>query len=107
MRIGALDRMIAVERSTPAQSASGEAIDAWALLFTCHARVTYPAAREIFASGQVQGQLDALFRIRRRTSATPTTADRIRYDGKTYDIVSVNEVGRREGWDIVARARNV
>lgn len=107
MRIGALDRMIAVERSTPAQSASGEAIDAWATLFTCWARVSYPAAREIFAAGQVQGQMDALFRIRWRSDYTPADKDRIAYDGKTYDIVSVNEVGRREGWDIVARVRNV
>jgi len=59
------------------------------------------------AVGQVQGQIDALFRIRWRGDYTPATKDRVVFDSVNYDIVSVVPVGRNEAWDILARARNV
>lgn len=106
-RSGALDQPITIERATAGQSASGAPTETWATLITAWARVSYPGAREQYESGQVQGQIDALFRIRWRGDYTPATKDRVVFDSVNYDIVSVVPVGRNEAWDILARARNV
>lgn len=59
--------------------------------------------REFFAGAAANSEIDTIFRIRWRSDVTPL--DRLSLDGREYDIVSVAEIGRREGLEINAKAR--
>jgi len=98
-----MDRRIRIEQYTQAQDDYGEPIETWAVLDTVWAEVSPLSARELFLAQQVSAQADTRFRIRHRTDLTRTM--RIVYDGATYDIYSIQEIGRREGLEILAKAR--
>jgi SPP1 family predicted phage head-tail adaptor len=97
MRIGKLDRRITIQRATETADDFGERIVAWNDEFTCW------AALEIKRTGSTEKIVDGYetsvqrvdFSIRQSSdSDTLTTADRISYDSKIYDIVAIHELGR-------------
>jgi SPP1 family predicted phage head-tail adaptor len=55
------------------------------------------------AAREIQSGIDAIFQIRYDAGVKPIM--HIRYNGADYDIVSIQEIGRREGLEIVARRR--
>lgn len=104
MQAGQLDRFVLIEEEVEgAQGATGEIATTWRTLFSLWARVTPTAGNERFTSSQHLAQADTAFRVRWVEGVTPL--NRISYDAHLYDIVAVMEVGRREGLDILARAR--
>lgn len=103
MRAGRLDREITIERATDARGTSGAVTKTWATLATVPAEVRPKRGREFFAAGQVAGEVDTVFRIYWRSDIT--VKDRISYGGRTYDITSLGEIGRKEVLEIMATAR--
>ena len=101
MRAGELDRKITVERAMAVTSGTGEVTHTWATFATIWARRVPIKADEYFTAQQVNAPVDARFQIRWRDGLD--SAMRLVYDGKTYDILSIQEIGRREGYDILAR----
>ena len=107
MRAGDLDRSVIIQAVTVTQNAFGEPVETWVKI---HAAATIAAAikpqrgGERFTSQQVVGKAITTFRIRHRTDVT--VLNRIVYDGKTWDIHDVRELGRREGLEIDASARS-
>lgn len=101
MRIGNLDRRITIEQNTPATDSFGEQDASWSELDTVWAEVRTQSGREIFRAG-TQAEADVTFRIRYRSDLT--RAMRIIHDGDAYDILAINEIGRREGLEIVGKA---
>lgn len=102
-----LDRKIRIERNTPVQNDYGQMDDNWAEMVTLHASWRRALARETIASSEVSATASDVFEIRySRAWADVGPRDRIVYDGRTYDIQSVAEIGRRQGFRIGAMARS-
>jgi len=105
---GKLDRRVRFEHATETTSASGEVSLAWTELVTVWGSKEPLTGRELFAAQQVTAKVDTRFRVRYSPAVDEVTPDetyRIICEGRTYDITSVMETGRREGLEILAEAR--
>lgn len=102
MRAGKLDRRIVLQAFTTTQDGYGEENESWSTFATVWAQVMPFTGRERFVADQVSGEADTRFRIRWRSDIDVT--QRIVYDGDTYDIEGVIEIGRHEGLEILAKA---
>lgn len=104
MQAGRMDRLIEIRwPGEGSQSASGEIAATVARAVEVWAQVTPSAGNERFAADQRVAEADTVFRIRWLAGVTPLSG--IFYDAHLYDVVSVLEVGRQEGLDILARCR--
>jgi SPP1 family predicted phage head-tail adaptor len=103
MEAGKLDRRITVERATTTTDAYGGEVATWVPLGTVWAAVEPISDGERFRAAEVAAQVTTRFRI--RWGLGVTVEDRVVYDGRTYGIVGVKEIGRREGQEITAAAR--
>ncbi len=98
-----LDRYIALQRrSLAAANVHGEQVESWATYASVWAEKLEGGGREAFVAQTTYASTDMRFRIRHRTDVLVT--DRIDYDGKSFDIIGINEIGRREGLELFARA---
>lgn len=108
MRAGLLDRRVTIQRQ-------GEPVDdgvttkpgAWADIGTRKAQVIRSRAREIFENLGREAEVPITFVMYSDTlTRTMVTTDRIVFEGKNFDIKSINEIGRREGIEVVALAND-
>lgn len=118
MRAGRLDRRITIQRKASVSSPSGEPMESWSALVA-----DLPAALSPVAGSEVQGNehARALQQVEFEVRWMPdiedlSPLDRIVYpsDAATdspsmartvYEIVAVNEIGRRRGLQIIAARR--
>jgi SPP1 family predicted phage head-tail adaptor len=107
IRAGDLDRRIRIERASSTQDpGSGENVETWTALATVWASKRDVSDRERIAAAEVQAEITTRFIIRySSTVASVNPKDRIIFDGRTYGIEAVKEVGRREGIELTAAAR--
>jgi len=104
MNAGRMDRRITLQRKSSSQDSFGQPIETWADISTVWAEVVPVSGNERFVSQQVIAEADTLFKIRYMSGLTPL--DRVVYDGRTYDVKGVIEIGRRrEGMQIAAMTR--
>jgi SPP1 family predicted phage head-tail adaptor len=104
MRAGRLDRSIELQSLSTTNNSFGEPVETWTTIATVAAAVTPNRGNERFTAQQVVGHAVVTFKIRYRTGLT--VLNRIRYQGRQWDIHDVREVGRREGLEIDASARS-
>lgn len=104
MRAGDLDRKLVIEEPTGTRNGIGENIETWSEFATVWAKRLPVKANEYYATDQVNAPVEAVFRIRWLSGLT--AAMRISYDGKYYDILSIQEIGRREGYELIARVHS-
>ena len=104
MRAGDLDREIDIERYSLTRGPQNQPIEAWTSVGGSRpASWRRASARESLASAQVGATVTDIFEIRWDDDfAEGDPKDRLVYDGKTYDITSIEEIGRREGLRINA-----
>ena len=107
MFAGKLARRITLQRATTAQDPdTGEEVSTWATLATVYASWRRASARETLAAAGVSAAVSDVFEIRYDSAWSDLSPlDRLTYNGKTYNIVEVAEIGRREGLRIGATAR--
>lgn len=107
MKPESFDRTIRIERATITQDpGSGENVETWGDLATVQAGKHDVSDRERLAASEVQAELTTRFTIRwDSTVASVNPKDRVIFEGRTYNIVAVREIGRREGLEISASAR--
>lgn len=107
MKSERLDRKITLERFTySTDPGSGEQVKTWSTLATVWASKRDVSDSERVASAEVSAEIGTRFQIRWDSSwADLNPKDRVVHDGRTYDIVGVKELGRREGLEISAIAR--
>lgn len=98
IKAGKLDRQITIERQTETVAASGSVSKAWTTLATVRAELVQLAAEEYLAGFGEADTGGAVFRI--RYVAGITTADRVTFDGATYDIEEIAELGRKRGLEL-------
>jgi head-tail adaptor len=121
MIAGRLDRRVTLMRKTETQSASGEPQVTWGILAGDRAASVAPVSgTERFAAPQIQAQEQVEIRVRWSTDiADLSPRDRVIYpaldtddppdeipDTRIYDILAATEIGRREGWRIIASRRS-
>lgn len=103
MRAGELDRKIIIEQQASGQDSIGEPNGSWSTFATVWASVKPVRANEIYSAQQVSPDRETRFRIRYLSGVTEKM--RISYDSKYWDIRGIEEIGRRQGLDLIAVAR--
>lgn len=106
MRAGALDRRISILRSTPVDDGMQTTAGEFAAAFSRAASVEWVRDGEKFAAGETQASVAVRFQVRWDSdTATIDVRDRVAFEGRTFEVVGVKEIGRREGLEISASAR--
>ncbi len=103
LRAGDLDRRIDLRKQLAGADEHGQPNGQWMTMATVWASFKPATGREFVASRAAQAIVDGTFRIRWRDDVKATW--RIVFDGRDYDIQSLVEIGRREGLEILAQAR--
>ncbi len=101
MRAGRLDHRITVQRATHTVNDFGTPEMVWTDLAMLRAQVVEGSTEEFFRDFGASEETAIVFRTRWRGDIT--TADRILHAGEPFDIVAVNEIGRRAGLEIRCR----
>lgn len=107
IQAGKLDRRVTVERATATAGPFNEPVETWSPLLTnVSAAKTDIRDGERFRAGEVMADATTRFLLRWNTlSGTIDARDRLVCEGRTYSIVGVKEVGRREGVEITTASR--
>lgn len=106
MDAGRLDRRIALKRRKTGTNGFGEPLDEWSTLVTVWAHVAPVSDGERWRAGETLASKLCRFTIRWSPSAAVLDPrDQVEYDGRTWDIHGVKELGRREMLEITAAAR--
>lgn len=103
MDAGKLDRRIVIERSVNLIDATGDQVEDWRELTKRWASFRTQGGREFLAADAERTEARAVFTIRYLDGLT--LADRVVYRGRIYDIEAINEIGRREGQQLMTVAR--
>ncbi len=98
-----MDRWVVFLRKEKAQDAYGAESDDWKPLLACWGAKIPVSGREGFASLQRFAEVTERFRVDFDEQVTPVL--RLTCEGRAYDILEVLEVGRREGMEVLAKAR--
>ena len=104
MRAGELDRLITVRTNIPAVDSYGEPIENWSTLGIIWAKIQPTQEVEKFVGEQTAAFEFMDFTIR-FGEIFRDYKNSIVWDGKTFDIVSIKEIGRREGLKITGKAQ--
>lgn len=103
---GKMDRKIVLQRFTETRDAYNEPVLTWATLATRAASYEPLSDGEWFRASETAANASARFVIRYSAAvADLSPLDRLTFEGLTYEIVNVKQVGRREGIEITAGAR--
>ncbi len=106
MQAGKLDRKIILQRFTTTVDAYNEPVLTWATLATRSASYEPMSDGERFRAGETAANASARFVIRWSSAvSTLNPKDRLQYEGETWQILHVKELGRREGLEITAGTR--
>lgn len=107
LRAGDLDRRILIQRDAGERDSFGQPVEDWQNVATVWARVRWLSGNESFSEGGEQRVARQMveFTVRWRPGLEPRL--RVVWEGRTYDIVDVAEIGRREGVSLRAHADNV
>jgi head-tail adaptor len=106
MMAGPLDRRITWQRSTVTRDDLGQPVPVWATLFeTWCGKVTLrPFALVAAGTEETTKEITQVVQIRKRPE-TPLAADRALFEGRTWAVHGIAEIGRGEGWEITLKSR--
>jgi hypothetical protein len=104
---GDYDRRITLRKLVESQSASGAVVLAPQVFGIMWARKMPDRGLEAFREGQIQGWATVTWRTRyfRDGAQEPTVKWEILEGLRAYEVLEVREIGRKEGWEFVTRAR--
>lgn len=106
MRAGSLDRRIVIQRFTETRDEYNDPVPSWTTLATVWASYEPLSDGEVYRAGETMAEASARFVVRySSTLAGLNPKDRLTFDGDTWQILRVKEVGRRQGWEITAKGR--
>lgn len=94
MLAGRLRERITIEERTVSRDAMGGETPTWATVATVWAEAQPIAGREYVALRQGQSDITIRFRMRYRTGVN--TGQRVRWDGRVYDIIEAINVRARD-----------
>jgi len=102
MNAGTLDRLISIQALTTSQDEYGGVTETWTELAQVWARWLPGAGSERFAAGSVHAETQGRFHIRWRADVTPQ--HRVAWDNKSWEILDVTEIDRRDGLELRVKA---
>lgn len=106
MQAGKLDRRLTLERATVTYDSFNSPVYTWATLATVWGEKKEISDGERLSAQEKGADITTRFQIRYSTTvADLNPKDRLTYDSRTYDIVGVKELGRRDGLEITTKAR--
>lgn len=100
---GRLDRTIRIERAHRVIGAAGTESVVWTAVATVRAELMQTDAVEVAGAHGVTSTDSLAFRLRYLGGITP--ADRVAYDGRTFNIRSAKEIGRRRALELTCEGR--
>jgi SPP1 family predicted phage head-tail adaptor len=104
MRSGALDRTIVIERASVTVDEAGTPVPTWSVLYTLRAQLVQQSTDELLRrEGGSSSENNIVFRV--RYVAGVKLDDRLTYEGATFDVKELKEIGRRRGLEIRCIAR--
>jgi SPP1 family predicted phage head-tail adaptor len=92
-----------VQELTDGQDGRGGKTATWGNDLVLYATIVPQKGGEYFAVNQLNATTDVVFRVRYRTDITRRC--RIMFEGQAFDILDLQEIPRRFGLDILARAQ--
>ena len=108
MQAGRLDRRVTLRKLTEGQSASGAVTYTPEDVAIVWAQKVPERGTETFGEQQVQGWSNVVWRIRwlqEDDLQDPTVKWELLEGTRVYEILSISEIGRREGWELATRCR--
>lgn len=102
MRSGKLKHALMIEREVKTVDAAGYETSAWSLIGTVRAELAQRATTEGTTGYGEAGTAGLTFKTRFFTGLT--TADRIRYLGRPYNVKSIADFGPRGGLELTVEA---
>jgi SPP1 family predicted phage head-tail adaptor len=102
---GRFDRRIVIQQltaGTPAQDAYGEPSETWTTYANAWAEKLDVGGREKYQTSGRQAEVDTVFRIHYQAGITHKM--RIYYNSTAYNILFINELGRKQYLEIRATA---
>lgn len=106
MHAGKLDRRITLQRYTETRDEFNAPVQSWSDLATVAAAVEHIRDAERWTAQEVGAEATMRFQIRYWSDvATINAKDRLIYEGDTFDITAVKELGRHAGLEITAAKR--
>lgn len=106
MTSGPLDRRITWQRASYARDALGQEQPTWSTLFeTWCAKVSLrPMVAVAPGTEQTTKEATQVVQIRKRPEI-PAASDRALFEGRTWAVHGIAEIGRGEGWEITLKTR--
>lgn len=98
MRAGKLDRVIDIVRVTSETDPYGNPIETEETIATLRAQLIEASTEEFQRAYGASGETAIVFRTRFLDDVT--LADRVEYEGDSYNILALKEIGRRRGLEI-------
>lgn len=99
---GSLDRRITIQRSVNSTDALGTVIPTWEKLARVWAQRIPQRAIETWKAGGTAATREVMWRIRWSEKVADVSAtDRLVYKGAVMEISGTQEIGRREGIEII------
>lgn len=106
MDAGRLDRRIVLKRRKAGANSFGEPVDIWTAIATVWANAAPVSDAERTRAGETLASRMCRFTIRWSSAlASVDPRDQIEFDGQTWDIRGIKEIGRRELLELTASAR--
>ena len=100
-----LDSRISIEALSGTLDTNGQRTDVWTTRYaSIPANVAPSGGREFLRASRVFETASAVFMIRYRTGITQQ--QRVLHEGKRYNILAIDQLGRRDGLLITAQAIN-
>ena len=97
------DRRASILKPTTTRDAAGGVVETYAEAESRWCRRADQGGAEFRYAGQLRAETTALFKFRYFTGLSEK--DRIRCESRDWDIVSINEVGRRQFLHVQAKER--
>lgn len=107
MRAGQLRKRVAIQSYTATQDAYGAETKTWTTQRTVWAGVEPLTGREYLEARATTQTVTHRFRMRRQPDFDVTPTMRLSYDGRTFDIESVLNIGERDREIVVMAVENV
>jgi head-tail adaptor len=106
MKIGKADRRVTLQQVSYTRNDYGEALKSYTTLITCWAELLKTGAiGESIKQGQDIAVKKLNFKVRSSADTRAITAgDRLLYDGESFDILGVEEIGRRDQLVIIVQS---
>lgn len=102
MRAGRLGQFIAIERAAAIVNDAGTPVSTWSVIARVRAEVIHAGTEEYLRAQGAVGETAMVFRVRPLCGIT--TADRVSFDGRVFNIREVADLGRRGGLELRAVA---